>query len=208
MFERIVSMMSLDGRVVASLPGGGSGGDRRGAAQACVETYGAEVLGYLVRALGNEDDASEAFSQACEDLWLHFDRFEGSCSVRTWFYTLARHAACRLLRAPRRTHRHLDESVLADRVEAVRSSTLPYLRTTLRDGIRAIRDTLSMEDRTLLVLRVDRGMSWAEVARVFGGIDADPATLAALQVRLRKRFQLVKEQIRRRAEEARLVPTE
>ena len=59
----------------------------------------------------------------------------------------------------------------------------------------------------MLVLRVDRGLEWLDVARVL--FDADPSlpegTLKAEVVRLRKRFQQVKAKIRKLAKEAGLV---
>jgi RNA polymerase sigma-70 factor (ECF subfamily) len=177
-------------------------GDLRGAAEACVETYGPEVLGFLVRALRHEQDANEAFSDACEDLWKSMADFQRRCSIRTWFYTLAKHAAARLLRAPHRDpRRHTEEGALAGAVSKVRTETLPYLRTTFRDRFAEIRDALSEEDRTLLILRVDRAMSWADIARVFVGAECTQDELARMDARLRKRFQLVKQEIRERAKQ-------
>jgi RNA polymerase sigma-70 factor (ECF subfamily) len=175
-------------------------GDLRAAAEACIDAYGAEVLGFLVRALQNEHEASEAFSQACEDLWRDLARFERQCSLRTWFYTLARHAACRLRRSPARdARRHVGDSVLGEVATCARSETLSYLRTPFKDRFAELREALTEEDRTLLILRVDRGMSWREVALVSSGSECSMADVARAEVRLRKRFQLLKTEIRERA---------
>jgi hypothetical protein len=59
----------------------------------------------------------------------------------------------------------------------------------------------------LLVLRVDRAMSWKDVARVLAEIDDDDSDEAVSRraARLRKRWQSLKESIRERAIAAGLV---
>src|SRR5690349_2771519 len=65
-----------------------------------IEVYGDEVFGFLIHQLGNEADAAEVFGQMAEDLWKGLPAFGGRCSVRTWMYVLARHAASRFRRSP------------------------------------------------------------------------------------------------------------
>jgi RNA polymerase sigma-70 factor, ECF subfamily len=182
-------------------------GEHAAAAARVIESYGAEVLGFLVSELGSHDDAGEAFQQACEDLWVGIARFERRSSVRTWFYVLARHAAARLRRSPhRRAERRVRISQVSDLATRVRTATPAYLRTDVKDGFAAIRDALSSDDRTLLVLRVDRNLSWNDIAAVMAGADdAGEAGRARPAARLRKRFQLVKAEIRSRARAAGLV---
>jgi RNA polymerase sigma-70 factor (ECF subfamily) len=181
------------------------GGDLRSAATCAIEGYGPEVLGFLVSFLRSDTDASDAFGQACEDLWTGIPGFEGRSTMRAWFYTLARHAAARLRRSPhRRPGRHVPVSDVGEVAELVRSRTLEYLRTTAKDKLAVIRDTLDPDDRALLVLRVDRGLSWREIARVLLS-EEDAADEARATARLRKRFQLVKDEIRARALEAGLL---
>jgi len=179
-------------------------GDLPAAAAEAIEAYGAEVLGFLVTFLRHDDDASEVFSQACEDLWTGLARFQGRSSLRTWFYTLARHAAARFRRSPHRDRRrHLPLSQMSDVADAVRSRTLPHLRSEAKDRFAAIRDALEEDDRALLVLRIDRQMSWDDIARIYS---VDDDSLARVSAGLRKRFQLIKEEIRRRAQKAGLIP--
>ena len=175
-----------------------------GAATRALESYGPELYGFLVTYLGNEADAAEVFSQLGEDLWKGLPSFALGCSVRTWLYVLARHAAARFRRSP--WNRRTGESHLDALVERVRTRTQPWLRTDVKDRFRALRDALDPEDRSLLVLRVDRGLSWEEVAQVTLGLDApDAAALERESARLRKRYQALKEELRQRAREAGLV---
>lgn len=164
-----------------------------------IESYGTEVLNFLEMMLRDHTDSSDAFAQACEDLWKGLPRFEGRASMKTWFFTLARHAGLRLRRSSRRRSAPLSE--ISNIAERVRSRTRPYLNTEVKLGFAAIRDSLDDSDRMLLVLRVDRAMSWNDVARVManegdGDSDEDISRAAA---RLRKRFQSVKQNIRDRA---------
>jgi RNA polymerase sigma-70 factor (ECF subfamily) len=77
----------------------------------------------------------------------------------------------------------------------VRSETAPHLRTERRQQLEALRAALTPDEQTLLVLRIDKGLSWNDIARVFS--DGGEATAQAeLAVRLRKRFQLLKERLR------------
>jgi RNA polymerase sigma-70 factor (ECF subfamily) len=180
-------------------------GDYRTAATRTVDGFGPEVLGFLDAVLNNHDAAREAFALACEDLWRALPRFEGRSSMRTWFYVLARHAASRLRRASRRARQQTPLSQAPENAaRTTRSTTQPYLRSSVRDGFAAIRDGLSEQDRALLVLRVDRDMSWREIAEVFAPGAAESAA-QRVAAKLRKRFQTVKETIRKRADAAGLL---
>lgn len=165
-----------------------------------IETYGSEVFVFLQMMLRDPTDAADAFGQACEDLWKGLPRFEGRASMKTWFYTLARHAALRMRRSSHRG-RFARLSEITAVAERVRSRTNPHLKTEVKHGVAAIRATLDEADRLLLVLRVDRGMSWNDVARVMADEEEGDSEeeIARSAARLRKRFQSVKETIRQRA---------
>ncbi len=174
------------------------------AATRALESYGPELYGFLVSYLGNEADGAEVFSQVGEDLWKGLPSFALGCTLRTWLYVLARHAAARFRRSP--WNRRTRDSQLDQLVESVRTRTQPWLRTDVKDRFRALRDALDPDDRSLLVLRVDRGLSWEEVARVTIGLETpDAAVLGRETDRLRKRYQLLKDDLRKRAREAGLV---
>jgi RNA polymerase sigma-70 factor (ECF subfamily) len=181
-------------------------GDLRAAAATTVATFGPEVLGFLGAVLREEEDANEVFSQACEDLWHGIGQFQAKSTIRAWFYSVARHAASRLHRSPHtRRQSNLPLSEAREVAERVRSQTEPHLLTATKDWFSEIRQTLPEDDRILLVLRIDREMSWNDIARVFSPDDDSAENLGRLAARLRKRFQLVKEEIRTRAREAGLL---
>jgi RNA polymerase sigma-70 factor (ECF subfamily) len=176
-------------------------GDLSGAATQTIEGYGPEVLGFLITMLRDEIDGREVFSQACEDLWRGLPSFHGRCSMCTWFFVLARHAASRYRQSPhRRPGRHVGLTDAGEIAASARTATERYLRTSVKDRFAVLRDSLSEDDRALLVLRVDRGLSWVDVSRAFAD-DESPDALQKTAARLRKRFQLLRERIRALAAE-------
>src|SRR5439155_9090313 len=113
--------------------------------------------------------------------------------------------AARTRRAPhRRPERQIPLSQASEAAAKVRSRTAPHLRTEVKDAFAAIRNSLEPDDRALLVLRVDRTMGWNDIARVIYAEEAERsnADLARLAARLRKRFQLVKDDVRDKARAA------
>ena len=183
--------------------------DFEGAATGALRLYGPDVYGFLVNLTGGEPDAAEVFSQTAEDLWRGLASFRGHCTVRTWLYLLARHAAGRYRRSPWNRGARTGESKLDALVAEGRSRTSPWLRTDVKNKWRALRETLDPDDRVLLVLRVDRDLQWNEVARVMLGDEApSDGDVAREAARLRKRFQLLKEDLKRRAKDAGLMDGE
>ncbi|MDC0747074.1 RNA polymerase sigma factor [Polyangium mundeleinium] len=173
-------------------------GDHEKATTLAIRGFGAEIFGFLVALHRDEQDAEEVFAAFSERLWRDVRTFRGDSSFRTWAYVLARHASLNYRRDTRRREnrqRPLPEgSELSAIVEQVRSETASYLRTERQLRFAALRASLPPEDQALLVLRIDRGLAWNELARVFHEGDAPQGKveLAREAARLRKRFQLLK----------------
>lgn len=173
-----------------------------------VETYGAELYGFLLGTLGNPGHAGDVFSQVIETFWRGLPRFAGRCSVRTWLYLLARHAEVDHRRSPWNGARRTGDAQLDAMVDRMRSATPPWQRTEVKSRWAALRDALAPDDRALLVLRIDRNLSWADIARVtLCDTEPDTATLGRESMRLRKRFQLLKQRLREEVRAAGLVET-
>jgi RNA polymerase sigma-70 factor (ECF subfamily) len=194
-------------------------GDYRAAATVILQAYGAEISSLLCARLHSEANGSEVFGMFCEDLWRALPGFEFRCSSRTWAYVLARHAELRFRSEPqRRPDRNLPfAGQLADMPAQRRSSTSPYRQTQVRERLRALRQRLHEQDELLLLLRVDRALSWREIARVLlaeASVDASycadtphPEPLLEREAaRLRQRFQVIKQKLRHWAEEEGLLP--
>jgi len=171
------------------------------AATLALRELGPEVLGFLSGVLGDAD-ADEVYSAWSERLWRSLKGFEGRCSLRTWMYVLARREISRFRKGARRhAEGRVPLSELADVLPDARSRTRSTVATEKQRQLTALRDELPIEDRTLLILRVDRKLSFDEIALAFSdnpeaSAEVDRRREAA---RLRKRFQLVKQRLIARA---------
>lgn len=177
-----------------------------------VDGYGDEIHSFLMAsAHGDAGTADEVFSQFTEDLWRGLARFEWRSSIRAWCYALARNALHRFRRSPhnRRDRRAAlsDVPALEQLADSVRSRTRPYLRTEVKDEFQKLREKLSEKDQTLLILRINRKMSWRDIAHAFVGEKENPddAEIERMSTALRQRFVEVKSRLKRLAEEAGLL---
>lgn len=175
------------------------------AASATLEAYGDQIFSFIAARLRSHSAAQDTFSVFVEDLWVGLPSFSWRCSMRTWCYTLARNAATRVASAPaRRRDRNIPlsrPSIVPYLAEATRTATRAYQQTVVKDRFRALREQLDPEDQMLLVLRVDREMSWADLAlTMLGDVDAREDAIAREAARLRKAFERLKDQLKRLAE--------
>ena len=112
--------------------------------------------------------------------------------MRVWCYRLAWHAAARFLRDPYRGRgRRLETTELSRLIDEVRSSVFLGRDQARQATLDRLRGGLSPDERALLVLRVDRGLSWGEVALVLSDEQGAPVEESAL----RKRFERLKEKL-------------
>jgi RNA polymerase sigma factor (sigma-70 family) len=123
-----------------------------------------EILAYLVRMLGNRDDAEDA----CQETFLRahaaFGRLPADANVRAWLYRIATNTALNLARGRARR---------SARLAATDPDTLPAIsaaeaRADLRAVGRAV-DALPPRQRAALMLRCFQGLDYAEVAATVGG---------------------------------------
>ena len=110
-------------------------------------------------------------------------------------YRIARNCYVDLVRHPARQHAPLSRTPEAlDLAARVRTTTAVYQRADVKQELARLRESLSEDDRALLVLRVDRGLSGRAVAHLLD--DSEAA--------LRKRFERVKARLRELARAAKL----
>jgi RNA polymerase sigma-70 factor (ECF subfamily) len=180
------------------------------AATRAIEVYGSEIWRFIVGRIQNEADARDVFSMFCEDLWMGLPEFAWRCTLRGWAYTLARHSELRYVASPQR--RRERNVTLSDAYAwaCTRTSTPAYERTDVKQRFRKIRSRLGEEDQLILVLRVDRALEWRDIAHVLAApeIPLAPAELRRQEARIRKRFQLIKERLRRWAADEGLLPSQ
>jgi RNA polymerase sigma-70 factor (ECF subfamily) len=175
--------------------------DAEGAATLAIRAYGPAILGYVAAIVRDEGAAGDVFSSFCEDLWQGIGAFRGDSAVKTWAYRVAWHAALRWLRDPYRRRGVPFATGDAERLAAeVRSTTALHMKAAAHDALTEMRAALSPEDQALLTLRIDRDLAWSEIASILGD---DASSEAAL----RKRFERLKEKLRRDAIARGLIPS-
>ena len=176
-----------------------SAGDLPGAATVAIRELGPAVARYLRGMLRADADAADAFSDWAESLWSGIGSFEGRSSFTSWAYRLAFNSAVDLTDRPhRRRERRLataEASVLAEEVR-----TTAFSSERRRRRLDELRAELAPDDQTLLFLRVDQQLPWDDVAVVLSR-PATPVDPAAA----RKRFERLKERLRKLARERGLI---
>ncbi len=180
-------------------------GDRDATATLAIGSYGPEIYSFLVAIHGNEADADEVFAIFAEAFWKALTTFERNSTFRTFAYAIARRLSFRFRRdaARKRKRFHaMESSIMSRLVHKDRSRTGRVELTETRSRLLALRASLPPEDQELLMLRLDRRLQWEELAQVLHAEDEVPLALEKLKketVRLRKRFQLIKERLREMA---------
>lgn len=201
-------------------------GDYEQAVVLGLELYGGEIYSFLVAMMRQSDAADEAYSDFMERVWRYIDRFQWRSSFRTWAYLLARSAFGNYYRDPQNRDelkRHVSSIVgQAERDEGrgaplpvsvskmmikTRESTKAWLKTEIKDAfVELRRRVLDPDEEQILVLRVNRKMSWNDVALVMGGPELSGEELHRAADRLKHRFSTIKKKLRSAAEDEGLIP--
>ncbi len=153
-------------------------GDGYEATLRALEGWGREVLGMLLLLLGDQARATTAFSTVES---MARDEISAPCwpeSRRVWLHILGKRAADA---APQMLEATPSTSCTPTWPSAVAASPL-----SLPD----LHETLDVEDKLRLVLRIRRRFSWREIAAVIDGVAADDESAlcrAAQRQRLRHR---------------------
>ncbi len=179
--------MSLDDQIRALLAHGQVGD----AATNVLQQLGPQVLHYLRTALRNEADATEAFSQFAENVWKGLGAFRFDCSLRTWAYRVARNAASDLRKQPWRQRRRrlatTEAHAIAEQVRTRTHERVEQQRQLLDELVRSLPE----REQSLLFLRIDQDLSWAEIAAILSaaGRPLDASTVMKRYERLTVRLE-------------------
>ena len=168
------------------------------ALELALEGYGPEVMRLMSTVLNDYGRSREAFHRFRVDLRRELPAFRWECSFRSWAYRLARNACTQAMHAPPGGARAGSQSVSSYEVARRPGESGAAQRTSIRERLRALRESLEPRERMLLLLRVDQRLSWREVARVM--FDGDgPLTDEVLDHEartLRRQFQDLKVHLR------------
>ncbi len=167
-----------------------------GEAAAVIREHGPAILRYLRALLREEAMASDAFSLTTEWIWRSMPTFRGTSSVRTWAFGIAWNAARRLREDPWHWRRELLHSSTASRLAAEVQTASAQEVEHRADRLAELRRELTPDEQNLLVLRIDQGLDWKEIAEVVSA-SGERVSEAAL----RKRFERTKAKISKLAKE-------
>jgi RNA polymerase sigma-70 factor (ECF subfamily) len=174
--------------------------DRPGAATAAIQEFGPPVLRYLRSLLRDEDDASDAFSIFAENVWRGLSTWRGEGSLKAWCFRLAWNAAINLRNeAWRRRGRRFFTGEASALAEEIRTRSHVKVERQ-RQVLDKLRESLEVEDVSLLALRIDQKLSWAEISDVLAadGKRTEPAALM-------KRFERLKARLAKMAKDQGLI---
>lgn len=165
--------------------------DKSGAMSTALRAYGGEILGFLCATMRDPSDADDAYAAGCHDAWRGIETYRAQSTFRAWLYGVFRNAAARFYRDSfRKRQVPFSRTPASSLVASERTKTRPFLKTDVKNAFRELRAELPSVDQELLVLRIDRGLSWPEIADILAADEA-PSPVA-----LRKRFERVKERVR------------
>jgi len=178
-------------------------GDWDGAATLVIQHYGARVHGYLRAVLRDDDLADDVFQAWAENLWKGLPDRRAEGSLTAWVYRVAWNAATRTFRDPYRRRKERLATTMASRLAgsiALASRAASVARR--QDRLEKLRARLTREEQSLLTLKLDRGLSWAEVAEVMaedgdGPEGPGPRGGAPSEGTLRKRYERLKDKLAR-----------
>lgn len=154
-----------------------------------VKVYGAELHGYCCGVLASDEDGADLYQDLLAAAWTGLPRFKAASSVRTWAYGIAHHQAQRRRRRYSRKHAVRLNTDTAERLTNHGSAPLDskVAQGARMAQLQKLRQKLSLVEREILILRVERGLPFKEVAQILGIQEA-----AA-----RVRFQRTRERLRR-----------
>jgi RNA polymerase sigma-70 factor (ECF subfamily) len=168
-------------------------GRARDAADLLLARLSPEIRPFLYRLLGDVALADEAHSATSERLWRGLTTFRWECSLRSWSYIIARREANRCRARQQRAAAAETTLSAADDLPARSAPTSRRFSTTQSDVLEEVRASLSDEDRDLLVMRVERGLAWKEIALAFLAEEAPGAKSVNREAaRLRQRFRSIR----------------
>ena len=140
--------------------------------------YRGPIQHYLLRLTGSADQAEElaqeTFIRACASIMS----FRGDCSVATWLFRIARNTYLTSLRRSPTTQVGTSEFLALPDKRGHNDPSSQYDRAEQRDAIRIALLELPEKQRTILLLRDDEGLSYAEIADVLA------ISLSAVKVNL------------------------
>ena len=140
-------------------------GDIEGAAHRVVNSFGPGVQGYLRVALTEERMARDVFALFSESVWSGIRRWRGTPALEVWVYRLAYQCAKQSREGSGGKRSSKQRTGVRD-LDETRAATLEPFGPV--EDAELLRRELTLEEQTLLTLRIDRDFGWTDIAGVLG----------------------------------------
>ncbi len=170
------------------------------AAEKALRIYGGEIRGWLYRRFQCHDTVNDMYSTFSLYFWTWFPSFKWESSLRTWMYSIARRVCYSSL-----TRHHEPLSQLPQNLSALIIKENKTITTYKHPDIDAayqnlIDQFLNQEEKDLLVWRIDRQMSWNEIAQILSDEGfLDESELKKRATAIRVQFSRIKSKLREAA---------
>jgi RNA polymerase sigma factor (sigma-70 family) len=143
-------------------------GEYRQALEGLVRGYQHAVVGFCTAMLGDAPHGQDVAQDTFLGAYAAMPRFRQDASVRTWLFAIARNQCLKALRDRRRRRQLEQDRPREIRRGAHRPPPLPpgeepeALLRRVRQGL----DRIGKEERAVLLLRYDTGLTLAELAHI------------------------------------------
>jgi RNA polymerase sigma-70 factor (ECF subfamily) len=161
-----------------------------------LEGYGTEIRKLMWVVLKERSRVDDAFGMFSEELLKSLPGFRWQSSFRTWVHGMARNICLQALRSPGARERLMTEGALDRQPQGERTETPPWMKTDIKRRFRSLQGRLSPHEQLLLELRVDRHLSWEQIARAVSDQPLSRAELGKKSAVLRQQFQRLKVRLR------------
>lgn len=137
------------------------------ATRVALEYYGPEILGWLIGVVKDETAAEDICQHFSIALWKGLPSFRWESSLRVWAYKIAWHELIRFQKAKeKRKEQQFNTSEISGLAQAVTSLHMVLRKKQEASRLVELRQELPEEMQTLIILRIDREMSFGEIAQV------------------------------------------
>ncbi|MBI2900444.1 MAG: sigma-70 family RNA polymerase sigma factor [Planctomycetes bacterium] len=165
-------------------------GDREAFAR-LYERHKAPLLQFCLQMLRNAEDAGDVFQEAFRYLYIHASTYRPTAKFTTYLYRIARNMSIDILRRRRRWNlQPLDPALDLAEPPDLREPRLES--DEIEAGVRDAMEEVPPSYREVVLLRVLRGMEYAEIAEVV------EAPLGTVKSRLHAGLEFLRRAMRRR----------
>ncbi len=144
---------------------------RRARTTALYAAHGARVHRFLRDLLGDAALAADATQETFVRAFRQIDAFDATRAAIPWLLGIARNVSLEVRRARMRRERVIVRDGLDVRAQDAAAAGSPETELIGREAVRVVGaalEQLSEERRAMLLLRLDHGLAYEEIARVMG----------------------------------------